>query len=187
MQQDIRDLLKEDTHQGNPKTKIESRLPNGHRDEFIKKLRDSKTNRYPSFKMDWFYKIAAVVLVSISLAYMVFNTSENETPEQTVQNPQIETQMMAVEKKFLASIDAEWERFVKLTEDKVLIDRYRNKLNDLATDYDQIATQFKADPNDIILIESLVENLQKRLQLLKDIQIHIEILNQKINNDAKLL
>ena len=60
-----------------------------------------------------------------------------------------------------------------------MVDRFRNKLADLELDYQEITLQFKADRNNIEVIESLIENLKERLQLLKDIQEHINILNQK--------
>jgi hypothetical protein len=66
-----------------------------------------------------------------------------------------------------------------MANDEKLVDRFRNKLADLELDYQEITLQFKADRNNIEVIESLIENLKERLQLLKDIQEHINILNQK--------
>ena len=73
----------------------------------------------------------------------------------------------------------EWQNFLELAKDENLIQRYKSKLEDLDTDYRLISEQFKHDTNNILVIQDLVNNLQTRLQLLKDIQQHIILLNQK--------
>ena len=90
----------------------------------------------------------------------------------------IVAQIEAVEAKYLEDIEEEWENFVAIADDAILVERFRKKLNALDADYHDISIQFKQDSNNILVIESLVENLQTRLQLLKDIQNHIKILNQ---------
>ena len=64
---------------------------------------------------------------------------------------------------------------------------FKEKLTDLDNDYQEISRSFKNDSNNILVIESLVENLQTRLQLLKDIQVHINILNQKTEQNENTI
>ena len=77
------------------------------------------------------------------------------------------------------SINREWKNFLILTTDKDLVRRYEKRLLDLDKDYQAVSKQFKEDTNDIATVENLIDNLQTRLQLLKDIQEHIKIINQQ--------
>lgn len=162
MKQDIRNLFNEEED-------LKS-LPQNHRTEFLEKLQ-SQSKKEPSFS--WL-KIAAVLLVALTIGFSIFNT---EVEEEKI-SPLV-AQIEAVEAEYLKDIDREWDNFIALAEDENLIKRFQNKLEDLDKDYREISKQFKSDTNNIIVIESLVENLQTRLQLLKDIQKHIKILNQK--------
>jgi hypothetical protein len=169
MKQDIRDLFKEEDH-------LKS-LPNNHRTEFLDKL--NKHSKKKSSAFGWL-KIAAVLLIALTVGFSVFY----DQPKENKVSP-IVAQIGAVEAKYLEDIEEEWENFVAIADDAFLVERFRKKLNQLDVDYQDISIQFKQDSNNILVIESLVENLQTRLQLLKDIQNHIKILNQKNEQHEK--
>ncbi|MFP4845531.1 hypothetical protein [Winogradskyella sp. PE311] len=164
MKRDIRKLFKEE---GELKT-----LPENHRTEFLQKL-----NKQPKKKMNRFFllKIAAVFLVLLAVSYGVVSNQPKEEVSTMV------AQIEAVEAEYLKNIEAEWKSFVAIADDEVLVARFKKKLAELDNDYQEISIQFKTDSNNILVIEALVENLQTRLQILKDIQKHIKILNQ--NNE----
>ncbi|WP_339755876.1 hypothetical protein [uncultured Winogradskyella sp.] len=163
MKRDIRDLFKEE---GDLK-----KLPKNHRTAFLEKLKNKPTKKRASFAL---LKVVAVLLVALSIGLSLFY----DKPEVTNVSPMI-AQIEAVEAEYLASIKAEWESFIAIAEDEILVTRFRKKLDELDKDYKDIALQFKEDTDNILVVESLVENLQNRLQILKDIQAHIKILNQK--------
>ena len=79
----------------------------------------------------------------------------------------------------MVSINKEWNSFLILAKDENLISRYKKRLDDLDLDYREISKQYDDDTSDILIIEALVENLQTRVDLLKDIQKHITLLNQQ--------
>jgi septation ring formation regulator EzrA len=79
----------------------------------------------------------------------------------------------------LENIEKEWQSFIALTNDTNLVERYEKELDELNNDYQIISDQFKADSDNISIVENLVNNLQRRLQLLKDIQEHIKLLNEE--------
>lgn len=169
MKRDIRDLFKEEEELKTP--------PANHRNEFLGKLKEqSNAKRKP---YTWL-GVAVVLIVALTVGFSIFNT----TPKAKEKSPII-AQIEAVEAEYLRDIEAEWESFVAIADDEVLVERFRNKLDDLDKDYQMISSQFKNDPNNILVIESLVENLQTRLQILKDIQKHIKILNQKNEQNEK--
>ena len=165
MKQDIRDLFKEESD-------LKS-LPENHRVEFLEKLQEQPMKKIASFS--WL-KIVAVLLVALTVGFSLFyDRSEKEEVSPII------AQIEAVEAEYLADIETEWQSFLAIAEDEVLVERFRKKLDDLDKDYQDISIEFKDDPNNIMVIETLVDNLQTRLQILKDIQKHIKILNQ--NNE----
>lgn len=165
MKQDIRDLFKSDDDNGT------KQLPNDHREEFLAKL---NTNRKDNSQNYIWLRLVAVMVVALTVSFFIFKT---ETPH-TETSPLL-AQVEAVEAEYLKNIETEWQNFKQLATDEVLVKRYEKKLTDLDADYQEISKAFKNDTNNILVVESLIQNLQTRLQLLKDIQEHIKILNQK--------
>lgn len=171
MKQDIRTLFTDEDD-----LKL---LPKNHRSEFADKLKkQSKPKQNP---YTWL-GAAGILIMALTIG---FNALEMETkPEQNQVSP-IVAQVEAVEAAYLKDIETEWQSFVAIADDAILVERFRKKLKDLDADYQDISLQFKDDSNNILVIEALVENLQTRLQILKDIQKHINILNQKNEHHEK--
>lgn len=169
MKQDIRDLFKEE--------ETLQTLPNNHREEFLTKLQSQ-----PKRKSRVFYWMGAVA-VAIVVLLLGFNLA-NKTGATETTSPVL-AQIEAVEAKYLKDIEKEWQSFVALAEDERLVERFKVRLDELDKDYQEISSQFNQDSNNIAVIESLVENLQTRLKLLKDIQEHIKILNQNNEQNEK--
>ncbi|WP_299112855.1 hypothetical protein [uncultured Winogradskyella sp.] len=163
MKRDIRELF-------NIEEDIKHELSPNHREDFLSKLNAKESPK--SNKMFWL-KIAAVFVVALSVGYFVFDREEAEDISPLV------AQIEAVEAEYLDSIHAEWINFIAATNDENLVKRYEQKLTDLDNDYQEISEAFKSDTNNILVVELLIANLQTRLELLKDIQEHIKILNQK--------
>ncbi|EPR72024.1 hypothetical protein ADIWIN_2863 [Winogradskyella psychrotolerans RS-3] len=164
MKQDIRTLFTEEDDL--------KPLPKNHRSEFADKLKkQSKPKQNP---YAWL-SAAAILIIALAIG---FNVRDMESKPELNQVSPIIAQVEAVEAEYLKDIETEWQSFVAIADDAVLIERFRKKLKDLDTDYKAISVQFKDDSNNILVIEALVENLQTRLQILKDIQNHINILNQ---------
>lgn len=164
MKQDIRDLFKREEF---PKKK----LPISHKEEFLKKLKKGKNKRLQKIKILPFLRVAAFVVLFFSVGIYFQKEKGLKTA--------FEIQIERIEKEYLKDIDKEWKAFIKITDDQSLIKRYKEKLQELDDSYKEISEQYSKDSNDISAIEGLIENLQRRLQLLKDIKEHIIELNQK--------
>ncbi|MBV7270548.1 hypothetical protein [Winogradskyella luteola] len=163
MKQDIRDLFKQGEDLKIP--------PVNHRVEFLDKLENQPKKKSNSF---FWLRIAAIVVFALTVGISVFY---NKPTEENV-SPMI-AQIEAVEAEYLEDIEKEWKNFLSIANDEVLVARFKKKLDELDSDYKEISIQFKNDTNNILVIEALVDNLQTRLQILRDIQEHIKILNQK--------
>jgi len=170
MKQDIKEVL-------NGFEETNKELPAAHRTEFLEKLQGAEKPMSKPENFYYFIKIAATIVLFVSVGYLALN-SFNKSDPIIVETP-IEKQLKDIEMQYLKHIDAEWQNFVALATDENLIKRFEQKLNDLDAGYQEITVKFKQDKNNILIIESLVENLQTRLRLLKDIQEHIHLLNQK--------
>ena len=171
MEQDIRKLFKKEEQ-------LKS-LPIGHKDDFIEKLNASKQVSLNKTNYRFIYRIAAILVIGLSIVFGVVNI--NYTTEESIEENILIQQIETIEQEYLANIDKEWKSFLGLAKDQNLIKRYEKRLNELDEDYQEVSKQFKANINNITIIEDLIENLQTRLQLLKDIQEHINILNQEKN------
>ena len=154
----------------------ENKLPVSHRDEFQNKLKAIKPKHKQRQGLRNIFKYAASVLLLVTLSYFSFNKL---TKKPIIKESALELQLKEVEQQYLENIEKEWESFKALADDEKLVKRYEKELNELSADYQTISKQFESDNKDILIIESLVSNLQTRLQLLKDIQEHINLLNQE--------
>jgi hypothetical protein len=171
MKQDIRDLFKQ-------KSLPKKKLPNFHEDDFLDKLTIFNQKKKSKVFLP-ILKIAASIVLILSVSYYFLNSDieKNEQPEMFVEIQQIE-------KEYYTNIKIEWDKFVLLTDDQNLINKYQEKLKNLDLNYQEILIQYKTDKNNLILIEALIQNLKNRLQLLKDIQQHINLLNKEHENTA---
>lgn len=168
MKRDIRELFRDEVEE----TKLD--LPKSHREEFLEKLKSNQSKPSKKYNLSkyLFLKIAAVLIIALTVGYFTLEKTEIE------ENPLI-AQVAQVEKEYLANIETEWQNFKAIATDSVLVKRFEKRLTDLDADYQEVSKAFKNDTNNILVVESLIDNLQTRLQLLKDIQEHIKILNQK--------
>ncbi|WP_299130494.1 hypothetical protein [uncultured Winogradskyella sp.] len=164
MKRDIRDLFKAEEDL--------KPLPENHSVEFLEKLK-KQTKRKP--KTIYWLSVAVVAIIALTIGFSMFYNKPSEEI-----SPML-AQIEAVEAEYLKDIENEWQNFIAIAEDEVLVARFKKKLNELDKDYQEVSKQFKNDANNILVIEALVDNLQTRLQILKDIQKHIKILNQ--NNE----
>jgi len=168
MKRDIRELFKNEEF---PKKK----LPNFHEEEFLGKL--EKLNKKEKSKpFVQIFKIAASIVLILSVGYYFLST---ESAVKQEDQPTLFVQVKQIEKEYLRNIKTEWDTFVQLTTDHNLIEKYKQKLLNLDINYREASKQFTENHNDINILQSLINNLQLRLELLKDIKEHLKELNQK--------
>ncbi len=168
MKRDIRELFKDEEF---PKKK----LPAFHEEEFLEKLEKLHKKEQPKFIVQ-FFKIAASIVLMLSVGYYFLST---ETAVNEEDKPTLFVKIQHIEKEYLKNIETEWNTFVTLTTDRNLVEKYKEKLRRLDMNYRELSKQFAENINDINMLESLINNLQLRLQLIKDIKEHLKELNQK--------
>jgi DNA repair exonuclease SbcCD ATPase subunit len=159
MEKDLRNLF--DTEEF-PKKK----LPVGHEENFMQKLNQQQPAKKNS--RSFFLKVAASIAIIFTVGYFVINSTEIDS------QTELQKQVAQIEKNYLKQIDQEWKTFEETAKDPNLIKYYKERLDRLKEDYDQISKRFSEDPNNILILEELIKNLQRRLELLKNIQKQIE-------------
>lgn len=174
MKQDIRKILKK-------RELYLNKLPDSHREEFVAKLKSNQFKTSPKRQFT-LYRVAAILTLMISLGYLTYKTTSFQNTEIS-KPPPIVAQIQTLEKEFLKNIEIEWRNFEAVAYDKKLVNRFEQRLSALDDDYQNLTIEFKKDPNNIHVIQNLIQNLQTRLQLLQDIKEHITILNKENQRD----
>lgn len=176
MAQNIKDLLK------NEPQITAKKLSEGHEMRFENKL----NQEFPQKKKGYpFLKIAASFLILVSLAYAGFNYLNSDineivkTDEPKVKSlADISPELKKIEGYYLTRINYQISK-IKITDDnKDLLELYLSQLGDLQKEYDTLNTQLNSGEVSEQTIDALIENLQLRLQLLRQLKKKLEIIEQ---------
>ena len=122
------------------------------------------------------FKIAlSVVAIIVFTTVLLFPKNDDSEVNKTL----IQIEVAKFEKEYLKNINKEWQQFLAISNDSILIKKYEVKLKGFDTDYKKITKNLEKNPNNINVLEALINNLQRRLELIKNIKEHIKELNQK--------
>ncbi len=169
MERDIRDLFKDNSE-------INTELPLNHRKDFKQKLElQDRKNQQVNKSMIFKIAVSFMLVFSIVTYYFVDNKSSIVEKEESA----FQAQVKAIEKEYLQNIENEWQQFLAISKDSILIKKYETKLRGFDSEYHKITHQLQETPNNINILELLINNLQRRLELIKNIKEHIKELNQK--------
>ena len=188
MGQDIKKMLQRDSELTTHK------LSDGHENRF-KNLLDKELPQ----KKSQFYilRIAAsfLVLVSVGIfSYQYLNNSDK--PQEIVKIPEnkinsiadVSPDLKKVEDYYLAKINYQISKIKITDENEDLLEVYFSQLGDLQKEYKELNAKLKIEePVNDETIDKLIENLQMRLLLLKQLKkklIKIENLNLKQNESS---
>jgi hypothetical protein len=193
MEQDLREMFKKE----NQEQKFT--INNGHEERFLEKLQQSlpdekKRNR------TWI-KVAASIVVTLSVGVSYFLLNENSNVENTVVDSNqinekqteftfgdLSPDLKKVENYYVANINLELAKLEVSPDTKDLIDGFMEQLNNLNLEYKTLNAELKElGPNDLT-ITALIENLQLRLQLLQKLKRKLNELklskNEQINENS---
>jgi len=177
MKVDLRDKLK--------KEEMMRELPNNHRVSFEqllhKELHQKSKSKYA------FLKIAASVILLIGLSfagYQFFNTSVSNDGVLTTDKPANKINSMAdispdlkrVEDFYLTQINYQLAKITITDENRDLLEVYLSQLSDLQKEYNNLNSQLINNKVNEETIDALIENLQLRLQLLRQLKKKLQII-----------
>lgn len=178
MAQDLREMFKKEAGEKTP-------LKSGHEQRFLNRLeKELPTTRKSSY---FYLRIAASVLILLSIGIYTYKAQEREIPEQIVAVEEdkvdekvgisfgdLSPDLKKVENYYVSNINLELSRLEVSEENKAMVDDFMSRLSDLNTEYNNLNKELnEVGPNDQT-IAALIKNLQLRLQLLHK-------LKQKLN------
>ena len=186
MGQDIKKMLAQESELTTHK------LSYGHRNRFENKLNEEFPNRNNKFS---FLRIAASFLVLISiglLSYQYLGTNENSLFVKSVKDKKINSisdispDLKKVEDYYLSKINYQISKIKVTDKNKDLLEVYFSQLSELQKEYDALNAKLNIDESvNEGTIDQLIENLQMRLLLLKQLKLKlnkIEKLKQNVQS-----
>jgi len=175
MKVDIRDIIK--------KEKVMRDLPNNHRNNFEqllqKELHQKTKNNYT------FLKIAASVLLLISLSftgYQLFNSDVSQDVVQTKDEPSnkinsladISPDLKKIEDYYLTHINYQLSKIKITDENRIVLDTYLVQLGELQEEYNNSIAEIDSDEISEETINALIDNLQMRLKLMYQLKAQLK-------------
>ena len=204
MAQDIRDLFKNDTSL--PKGSI----PKGHQDRFMTRLNalHQESDDVPVIGKRpvrfMIMKVAAILIIAISIGIIGYNQLGNTSTADAVNVvnldkavPQTNTdvvpvylsdvspQFKEVEDYYLASINMELSRLEINDDNKELIDAFMTQLAELDKEYAQLNRELKEAGINEQTVNTLIANLQLRLELLFKLKSKLKQLKDNQNENLQ--
>jgi hypothetical protein len=178
MPKDIRDILKE--AQGSRE------LKENHRLRFEERLQQLHR---PKKKSNFFFlKIAASVMLLISVGYFLLNTSpvEIEKPSVAIKTTNLSSvspEMKQIEDYYLTAINYEIASLEITPENQEILDDYLEKIGKLTEDYKRLNEKLAENGINEKTVNALITNLQLRLQLLLQLKDTLNELKTSKNEE----
>jgi len=164
-------------------------LPNNHRKLFEEKLQKDLHSK-PILNFG-FLKIAASVLILIALSfggYQIFGPdvsnevvqSEDRSKKEINSLADISPDLEKVEKFYLSRINYQISKIKITDENKDLLEVYFSQLGLLQQEYDTLNGKLNGGEINEETIDALIENLQLRLQLLRQLKKKLQLIENLI-------
>ena len=154
--------------------------PEGHGKRFFEKLEDqSKSSiKYPNWRK--YVSIAASVAIIIALG---FNFTKSNSPKVGLAN--VSPEMEQTQSFFTAAVNKQMNTLKGFDspETKNLVNDALKQINTLEKEYDGLRRDLKISGNDKRVIYAMINNFQKRMDLLKQVIEKIEEV-KKLNNNT---
>ncbi len=183
MRVDLREKLKKD--------KMMRKLPKNHREQFEQRL---KNDLHQKAKMNYsFMKIAASILMLFSLGFAGYHFFKADVPQEIVRTENVSNKkinsmadispnLKKVEDFYLSRINYQLAKIRITDENRDLLELYLSQLSVLQQEYGELNLKLNAGEISENTIEALIENLQLRLQLLKQLKKKLEII-ENLNSE----
>lgn len=197
MAQDLRELFKKEEHRERVK------LSEGHEKRFEVRL-DSNLKRRKNHTSFYWYKIAAILLVVLSIGYFVYDLSLSEKKEtqfvdavdetkpvgvkqeETIYLSEVSPAYKKVEDYYLAVIHTELAQLNITNENKALIDSFLAQLAELDKEYKRLNEELSNSGVSQHSVGILIENLRLRLNLLVKLKNKLKELKKSSLEQTKV-
>ncbi|NER16031.1 hypothetical protein [Spongiivirga citrea] len=175
-----------------------SKLTSGHENRFLDKLEEAlPEKRKGNYPFLWIAAASVVVLVSLGIWYQSLKSVDN--PQETIVQIDSEEEkglslgdispdLKKIENYYVSNINYQLSQVESTEETKALFDSYMDQLNELTDEFQLLNKELNEfGPNELI-VGAQIDNLQKRLQLMLDLNEKIKELkeskNEQFNNQS---
>ena len=179
---DIKEIIK--------KQSVMRELPKNHRNIFEKRLnKELHTKKESGF---FFLKIAASFLILVGISFGGYQFLYNNESETIVQSEpkedkninsiaDISPDLKKIEDFYLTQINYQISKIKVTDKNKELLEVYLSQLGELQKEYEDLNTKLRDQEGTEKTIDALIDNLQIRLQLLRQLKKKLEII-EKLNS-----
>ena len=178
MPKDIRDILKE--------AQSSKGLKDNHRARFEKRLQQL---HIPKKKKNFYFlKIAASIVLLVSLGYFAFNNSGIDMEKATIEAKNVDLnnvspEMKQIEDYYLTAINYEIASLENTPENQLILDNYLEKIGKLTDDYRRLNKEISEKGINEKVVNAMITNLQLRLQLLLQLKDTLSELKTSKNKE----
>ncbi|SDS22246.1 hypothetical protein SAMN04487764_1729 [Gillisia sp. Hel1_33_143] len=175
MAQDIREMFKNGSL-------AKERLEKGHHKRFERKL-DKEFGKEKEHNSFLFFKVAAIFIIAIGVAFFYFNSKNTPTENKMVNTPDVEKtnsvqkkdniqlseispEFEKIENYYLAGINLELAKLEINADNKLLIDSFMVELSELDKEYQRLNQDLNETGINEQTVQAMINNLQLRLELL---------------------
>lgn len=158
------------------KGKFDVEMPNvGHFDRFESRLKGAETKTFNLWKP---LAIAASLLLLISFSWPYLNAGN------AIDLKDVSPQMEETQSYFVSVINQELKEIGNLEtpKNKKVIDDALVQIKKLKSDYKKLTVQLKESNEDKRIIYAMIDNYQKRIEILKSVLIQINAIKQSKYN-----
>ncbi len=190
MAQDLREMFEKKT---DPEAE---QLKEGHKVRFLERLDkvlpQTKQKAKSSFLL---LKIAASLVLIISIGGYLYKSStdvrpfdrKNDVAVEKISLGDLSPDLKKVENYYLSGINMELSKLKLTDENKILIDSFMERLEELDLEYGILNRELnEIGPNDQT-ISALIKNLQLRLQLLQNLKMRLNDLKSAKNETSTII
>ena len=145
--------------------------PEGHRKRFLEKLEGHKKSSVNS--QNWWKPLSIAASVAIIIA-LGFTFIKNNNPTADLAN--VSPEMAQTQSFFVSEVNREMNTLKGLNspETKILINDVLRQMNILETEYEDLRKDLLTSGNDKRVVYAMINNFQKRMDLLKQMITKIE-------------
>lgn len=161
--------------------------PEGHTHRFVDRLNNEKANTAKQKKLFWKpLSIAASVIVLLGIGILLLKPVAPEEIDLASVSPE----MQETQSFFTMTIHQELEKLksIETADTKKLVDDALKQLVILEKEYSKLKIDLKTSGNNKLVIHGMINNFQKRIEILQDVIAQIDNINKlKLSSNETIL
>jgi hypothetical protein len=160
-------------------------LPVNHRKRFENRLKNElhapKKNKFN------FIKVAASIIILLGFIFLINHNLKNKVKvNKTYTLGSLSPELEKIENYYTNAITYELAQLDLNDDNKLILNKYLNKLAELTKQYKEESAQLNIDKISEETINALIDNLQLRLQLLLQLKEQLKTIKNKKNENNKI-